>query len=757
LNSVINSFISIPVAWAITPSFFWIGTALMGVPILIHILNRRRYRVVAWAAMEYLLAALRKNRRRLKFEQLLLLITRCAILVMLGLALARPMGCAESSIAAMAGGRTGLHVFVIDNSYTMGYEADRLKARTHLDQAKLLARQQIDQFTAGGESAIVISAARTRGATGTASKRAEPSEANIIVRSTYDLDAAKGAIDRLEQSYGGTDMANALQLAVRLAREETRQPVKHLYVLTDFTRSAWETRDAEMLKQVGREMTLVFGPHVRVHDLGKPGQWNYAVLDLQPEGKLVTTKFHTDFLAEIKGYGPGPDAMVQWKWDDQLLGDGGRLRPDTTTKAQRQTRANVTEGGQHVLSVTLVDDEKLKVDNTRYRVIEVASELKVLIVEGERSTGMLSGSGAFLDLALAPRREIGPGGTMRSDSYVAPELISDLEINNKVFGDYRAVIMANVSALSTGQADQIQKFVKQGGTLMVFLGEQVNPDAYNTIMLPRGLMPGKLVARKAVAADTKGFTMDFKPQGAIHPILNAFRGEEKSGLDTAQVYTYYQVELDPAAKAEVVLKYLAGDNETNDPAITLQSLGKGRVVLVSTTASPDWTSLPAKPAYPALVHELLSGSVDVGDAWMNLEVGAELVVPAGLRLSSVPTLLDPTKKPVPIEAVTQDGQTFYRSKPLEKPGLYQLSTGAKVMPVAVNVPSDEADVRLLPPDAVKKALGDIDVHLVGDELPPNALAKEDGLDFGWPLMLIVLGLVAAECFMAMRFGHYRRQ
>ena len=60
-------------------------------------------------------------------------------------------------------------------------------------------------------------------------------------------------------------------------------------------------------------------------------------------------------------------------------------------------------------------------------------------------------------------------------------------------------------------------------------------------------------------------------------------------------------------------------------------------------------------------------------------------------------------------------------------------------------------------EAVKKALGDIDVHLVGDELPPSALAKEDGLDFGWPLMLIVLGLVAAECFMAMRFGHYRRQ
>ena len=745
-------------AWAITPSFFWAGWALVSVPIIIHILNRRRYRVVVWAAMEYLLAALRKNRRRLKFEQLLLLVTRCAMLVFLGLALSRPLGCSGSTLASLAGGRTGLHVFVIDNSYSMAYEADRVKARTHLEQAKLLAKQQIDQFTAGGESVIIISAARQHptqreGRTGTA----DEADAHIVVRSTYDLDAAKSVIDRLEQSYSGTDLAGALQVAARLAREETKQPVKSLYVYTDFTRSAWEAGNGDVLRQIGREMTGVFGSRMRVHDLGKSGQWNYAVLEVKPDGKLVTTKFHTDFLADVKGYGAGPDAMVQWKWDDQLLGDGGRLRPGVGTEIQRQTKAQVTEGGAHVLSVSLVDDEKLKVDNTRLRVIEVASELKVLIVEGERGAGQLSGSGAFLDLALAPKREIGPGGTIRSDSYVAPELIGDLELNNKVFTDYRAVILADVASVTASQADQIQKFVAGGGTLMVFLGEQVNPDAYNRVLLPKGLMPGKLVARKAAAGDGKGFTMDFRPHGSMHPLLNAFKGEEKSGLDTAQVYTYYQVELDPQAKAEVVLKYLAGEKETNDPAITVQVLGKGRVVMASTTANPDWTSLPAKPAYPALVHELLSGNVDVGDAWMNLEVGQAVVIPAGLKLSTAPVLMDAGRKPAPMEAVTEGGQTFYRSKALEKPGLYQLNIGAKVLPVAVNVPADEADIRLLPGEAIRKALGDIDVRLSGDELPAGALARDESTDLGWSLMLIVLALVAGECFMAMRFGHYRRE
>ena len=79
----------------VTPAFFAAGLALASIPIIIHILNRRRYRVVDWAAMTFLLQALRKNRRRLRFEQWLLLAVRCCVLLFLGLALARPLGCQD--------------------------------------------------------------------------------------------------------------------------------------------------------------------------------------------------------------------------------------------------------------------------------------------------------------------------------------------------------------------------------------------------------------------------------------------------------------------------------------------------------------------------------------------------------------------------------------------------------------------------------------------------------------------------------------
>src|SRR5438445_9312293 len=98
-------------AFFVSPWFAVAGTILASIPIIIHILNRRRFKVVHWAAMEYLLQAMRKNRRRLKFEQWLLLVMRCLLIFLMGMALARPLGCDNTSIAGLGGQRTALHVF----------------------------------------------------------------------------------------------------------------------------------------------------------------------------------------------------------------------------------------------------------------------------------------------------------------------------------------------------------------------------------------------------------------------------------------------------------------------------------------------------------------------------------------------------------------------------------------------------------------------------------------------------------------------
>jgi hypothetical protein len=475
----------------------------------------------------------------------------------------------------------------------------------------------------------------------------------------------------------------------------------------------------------------------------------------------VTTKYSADFSAVVNGFGAGPDSILQWKVNDVPVGNNKAIKLDVETPPQSVSLEQFKEGGPHIVSAMLAGDDHLKVDNTRWRVVDVASEMKVLIVEGERGIGALMGSGSFLELALSPPKDGDPNNPRASagaktDSYVAPEApIGELELSNKILPNYRAVFLTNVAQINSNQADQLQRYVKQGGTLIIFGGPAINSESYNTELVPRGLLPGRLI--KTVSTSEGAFHFDFNPKGNVHPFLKEFTGEN-SGLESSQIWGYWQIELPANTTAQRVLDYQSIDGKPKDPAITEHSLGRGRVVFFSTTANPEWNGLTPKPAYVTLMHEILAGSVGSADRWMNLSVGDSLDIPESMGLTAAPQLFDSSKNPIAMEsATTQGGVTTYHSaKPLTHPGIYSLSTGSRTVPIAVNVPANEADVRVISHDAIKKALGDIDITMEDDSVSIGGLKAESGNDLSWACMAIVLVMAGMECFFAMRFGHFKR-
>src|SRR5262245_4158259 len=90
-----------------------VGIAAVSIPIIIHLLMRRRRKPVMWGAMRFLLEAYKEHRRRLKLEQFLLLLARCLVIALIGLGLARPM----LGGGSILGGRAPLELYLlIDNS-----------------------------------------------------------------------------------------------------------------------------------------------------------------------------------------------------------------------------------------------------------------------------------------------------------------------------------------------------------------------------------------------------------------------------------------------------------------------------------------------------------------------------------------------------------------------------------------------------------------------------------------------------------------
>src|SRR5215218_2304547 len=68
----------------------WLAAA--AAPLLIHLWSRHQYREAPWAAMQFLLAAMRKNARRMQLQQWLLIAIRTLIIIFVVLAVAEPYG-----------------------------------------------------------------------------------------------------------------------------------------------------------------------------------------------------------------------------------------------------------------------------------------------------------------------------------------------------------------------------------------------------------------------------------------------------------------------------------------------------------------------------------------------------------------------------------------------------------------------------------------------------------------------------------------
>src|ERR1700738_3750486 len=99
----------------LNPAFMIAAGALVSLPIIIHLINRMRFKRIRWAAMEFLLKSRKRNRRRLIIEKLILLMLRCLLVLLAGFLVARYVG---EALGITSGSGT-THVVMLDNSLSM--------------------------------------------------------------------------------------------------------------------------------------------------------------------------------------------------------------------------------------------------------------------------------------------------------------------------------------------------------------------------------------------------------------------------------------------------------------------------------------------------------------------------------------------------------------------------------------------------------------------------------------------------------------
>jgi hypothetical protein len=129
------------------------GLILTGVPLLLHLIMRRKPKRQPFPAFRYLVKRHRTNQRRLRLRHLLLLALRIGLIGAICLALARPRALNERLL--LSSDRAVAAVFLFDTSYSMEYAVGN---RSRLDEAKRRALEWLDELPEGSRVAVLDSA-----------------------------------------------------------------------------------------------------------------------------------------------------------------------------------------------------------------------------------------------------------------------------------------------------------------------------------------------------------------------------------------------------------------------------------------------------------------------------------------------------------------------------------------------------------------------------------------------------------------------
>lgn len=494
------------------------GAAAISVPIAIHLLTRLRRRTQPWAAMRFLLEAFRRQRRRLQLEQLLLLLLRCAILLILGLALAGPlMGGLATSLGIDPSGR--LLCIVIDDAMSTQVPADAQQSR--FDGLRTAAAKLIDQLRPGDRVAIISAGRPARG---------------LVTPPTIDHDHARRTLNALTPRDVRADWPAALVAASQLVAQQRTDPERTFVVaLSDFAvgsldasrpapaevaglgqkarvfvaRPAGEAANIQLESVEPRRLSVLpdlLGRSVASIDLklrrfgGSTADATVgvelAVIDqdagkpigiLKRDARFATGQDQATLSVELPLTSFGAQAGDATQPAPTTAPASSSAAPPTgsrmlAVRARLDTgAAGATGGGSGATSAGASAGDSLVADNTRWSMIESRGQLHVAVLDDRASTASVAEGdlppSQWLALALNPL------GTTRGP--ITTTDVSAVNFDERALKGIDVAIVLRPDLVSAPGWSVLKEFASAGGCVWGFMPPSPGPAMWAATMRER--------------------------------------------------------------------------------------------------------------------------------------------------------------------------------------------------------------------------------------------------------------------------------
>lgn len=709
-----------------------VGAAAFVVPLAIHLLHRSRVKPVRWGAMHLVSSVVVTHRRQIRLSHWILLLIRCAIPIVLALALARPL--IDGLAASPSGDRRGL-IVVVDHSASMSVTP------------------------AGGES-IWQTAIQTAQSVLATAKRSDP----VVLITSSDENAAasiggvKQARSRLK-SIQPTGPATTLSSMIRIginAAADLDVGTTSIVVITDATASTIPASDAQSSRSIADALSDRSDLDVHVISVGlepatSPNNVYVGPIGLETPVSLAGRA--VDWSTTIHNQS---DQMIR---DGKLLitiGDGEVVRRKLNLQPRSQSRVRWTTPptGPMVQTMRVEIDaaDDWATDNVREIGFETTDPVSAVIVDDSRDQNVFDRAGGYLSIALTPFRSDGrdaiAGRVVRCSKL--------LGVLNDPSAAPATIFFTDNAKWQSAWIEPIDRFIRDGGQVVVLCGENTEPDFFadhaSSIAWPATI--GDIITLDRGRATQTNFVA-----GSPWAVLGIDEGPELE-IETLRKLVIAPVDDPTVSPAQVWWR-----TRSETPLAVARQIGRGRLVQLAIPPDASWSNWPLRPTMLPMIQTMVLDRSQARSIRSHV-VGQTVTMSPGSGIGQSWDSVKRDKRAKQWNWVRADGKTFaatidadgLASTTAEVPGTLSLVAGwqDRSSPTGdftiVTIDPSESDLRAAGAEAIAAATEQMNATFVVDvdDYRAAETTRREGREIWRPMIFVLLALLIGEIFWQQR-------
>jgi hypothetical protein len=683
-----------------------LGVLLLSIPVVVHLLKPRKMRRTPFSSLRWLKQTHQRLSRRIRWHQWLLFVLRASLIVLLVLALARPL------IYTSGSSQPADRFIVVDVSRSMGYQPKGLPST--LEKARQLAANLAAQSRPGDRTAILFTGSHTE----------------LLTPPVADATPFVPALNTVRPGASDTDLSSALPIIRPLLQHARPNAEVELYFFTDNHQDSWRQSEiAAFMKD------LPVSVRVQVVDLGAAFAQNAWISGARlirrgaEEDRILrvevgcvgdTKQERTLRLAGLKGFGEESQSVS--------------LTPGEMTRVEFKVPASLGLSGQ-VAEFYLEPADSLPSDDRFLLPLAPGGASHVLLVEPAAAEGESRNPGLYLRTGVEALAESG-------NHVLEATRRTPATVTGRDFQDADMVLMAGVPDLPDATLAGLETRVRAGAGLVVFLGPRLNAEFYNNrffnpLQPADGLLPVPLKTGPdlLVYEGNPGRLTGIRWN---HPLLAPLYDPVLGDLSQGRFRFHSAFSRPPGPEDKVLMKI-----DDDVPALIEHPVGAGRVLLFNTTADDAWSDLPRRSSFVPLLDRILAYLSGPGSR-RSFTVGDSVVLPlADWKADERVAIVTPAGARMTPRLSSVSAKTFLHLNQAGEPGVYRVerTNSEKNFEFVVNV--GRGDSVLVPMDqaTLKEWWSPAAFEMLDAETAAQRFEPQGSHWALWPMLIFLGGLL----------------